>query len=302
VKVETVLRSVLYLPASTARALEKARTLPADALILDLEDSVAPDAKESARDAACAAVRSGEYGGRLLTIRCNGLDTPWGAADLAAAAQARPAAVVVPKVSGRSHVERIAAAVGPDTRLWAMVETPAGVLSAREIAAHPQVDALVLGTNDLAKELHAELVPGRAPLLPHLASALLAAREAGILALDGVYNDVHDLAGFQAEAVQGRQLGFDGKTLIHPSQLEVANRVWAPDEAAVAHAQRVIEAFAGGERDGHGVVTVDGRMVENLHVDSARRVLATAAAIAAAAARGRRPGGRTGSADAADVR
>jgi citrate lyase subunit beta/citryl-CoA lyase len=276
-----LLRSVLYLPASNARALEKAKTLAADALILDLEDAVAPDAKQSAREAACTAVQSGEYGGRPLTIRCNGLDTPWGEADLAAAAQARPAAVVVPKVSGSEHVERIAATVGPDSRIWAMVETPAGVFSARQIAAHPQVDALVLGTNDLAKELRATLVPGRAPLLPHLATALLAAREAGILALDGVYNDVSDLAGFEAEAVQGKQLGFDGKTLVHPSQLEVANRVWAPDEAEVEHAHRVIEALAAAERDGRGVVTVDGRMVENLHVDMARRVLATAEAITA---------------------
>jgi citrate lyase subunit beta/citryl-CoA lyase len=192
--------------------------------------------------------------------------------------------VVVPKVSGRDHVERVAAAVGPDTRIWAMVETPAGVFSAREIAAHPQVDAFVLGTNDLAKELRAELVPGRAPLLPHLATALLAAREAGILALDGVYNDVHDLAGFEAEAVQGKQLGFDGKTLVHPSQLEITNRVWAPDEAEVEHAQRVIDAFTAAGREGRGVVTVDGRMVENLHVDLARRVLATAAAIDAGVA------------------
>ena len=276
-----ILRSALYLPASNARALEKARTLPADALILDLEDAVAPGAKQAARDAACAAVRSGGYGGRTLTIRCNGLDTPWGADDLAAAAQARPAAVVVPKTSGREHVARVAAAVGPETRIWAMVETPAGVSCAREIAAHPQVDALVLGTNDLAEELRAAPVPGRAPLVPHLATVLLAAREAGVLALDGVYNDVHDLGGFEAEAVQGKQLGFDGKTLIHPSQLDVANRVWGPDRAEVAHAQRVIEAFAEAARAGRGVVTVDGRMVEHLHMESARRVLATAEAIAA---------------------
>ena len=275
-----ILRSALYLPASNARALEKARTLPADALILDLEDAVAPGAKQAARDAACAAVRSGGYGGRTLTIRCNGLDTPWGADDLAAAAQARPAAVVVPKTSGRERVARVAAAVGPETRIWAMVETPAGVSCAREIAAHPQVDALVLGTNDLAKELRAAPVPGRAPLVPHLATVLLAAREAGVLALDGVYNDVHDLGGFEAEAVQGKQLGFDGKTLIHPSQLDVANRVWGPDRAEVAHAQRVIEAFAEAARAGRGVVTVDGRMVEHLHMESARRVLATAEAIA----------------------
>jgi citrate lyase subunit beta/citryl-CoA lyase len=276
-----VLRSVLYLPASNVRALEKAKTLPSDALILDLEDAVAPDAKESAREQACAAVRSGEYDGRRVTLRCNGLDTPWGAADLAAAADAGPAAVVVPKVGGSEHVERIAAVLGPDLRIWAMVETPAGVFSAREIAGHPQVDALVLGTNDLAQSLRAASVAGRAPLLPHLATVLLAAREAGIVALDGVYNDVRDLAGFEAEAVQAAQLGFDGKTLVHPSQVEVANRVWAPDEAAVEHAHRVIDAFTAAEREGRGVVTVDGRMVENLHVESARRVLALADTIAA---------------------
>ncbi len=276
-----VLRSVLYMPSSNARALEKAKTLPADAIIFDLEDAVAPDAKEDARRQACDAVQSGEYGRRTLTIRCNGLDTPWGAEDLRAAAAAGPAAVVVPKVSGREHVDRIADAVGADTRIWAMVETPAGVFSAREIAAHPQVDVFVMGTNDLAKELRAQLVPGRAPLLPHLATALLAAREAGIVALDGVYNDVKDLEGFETECVQGAQLGFDGKTLVHPSQVEVANRVWAPSEAEVDHARRVIEAFEEAQRLGKGVVTVDGRMIENLHVANAERMIATAEAIAA---------------------
>ena len=239
-----------------------------------------------ARDQACAAVASGEYGLRTLTIRCNGLDTPWGEADLRAAAEVRPAAVVVPKVSGREHVDRIAAVVGEGTRIWAMVETPAGVFSARDIAAHPQVDAFVLGTNDLAKELRAQLVPGRAPLLPHLATALLAGREAGILVLDGVYNDVKDLEGFEAECVQGAEMGFDGKTLVHPTQVEVANRVWAPDEAEVEHARRVIEAFEEAEREGKGVVTVDGRMIENLHVDNARRTLETAEAVAALATGG----------------
>ena len=276
-----VLRSVLYMPSSNARALEKAKTIPADAIIFDLEDAVAPDAKPEAREQACAAVRSGEYGGRTLTIRCNGLDTPWGEADLAAAAQARPAAVVVPKVSGREHVDRIAAVVGEGTRIWAMVETPSGVFSARDIAAHPQVDAFVLGTNDLAKELRAQLVPGRAPLLPHLATALLAGREAGIAVLDGVYNDVKDLEGFEAECLQGAQMGFDGKTLVHPTQVEVANRVWAPSQEEVEHAQRVIAAFEEAERAGKGVVTVDGRMIENLHVDNARRTLGTASAVAA---------------------
>ena len=274
-------RSVLYMPSSNARALEKAKSIPTDALIFDLEDAVAPDAKPTARDQAVAAAGSGDYGRREITIRCNGLDTPWGADDLEAAAAAGPAAVVVPKVSGREHVDRIAAAVGPDTRIWAMVETPAGVFSAREIAAHPQVEAFVLGTNDLAKELRAALVPGRAPLLPHLATALLAAREAGILALDGVYNDVKDPEGFEAECVAGMQMGFDGKTLIHPTQVEVANRVWAPSDAEVDHARRVIEAFEEAQREGKGVVTVDGRMIENLHVANAQRTLATAEAIAA---------------------
>jgi citrate lyase subunit beta/citryl-CoA lyase len=279
--VSSVLRSVLYMPSSNARALEKAKTLPADAIIFDLEDAVAPDAKQAARAQACAAVQSGEYGKRTLTIRCNGLDTPWGTDDLAAAAAAKPHAVVIPKVSGPDHLAAVAAAVGGDTRIWAMVETPSAIFSVREIAAHPQVDVLVMGTNDLAKELRAALVPGRAPLLPHLATALLAAREAGIEILDGVYNDVKDLEGFEVEARQGAEMGFDGKTLVHPTQVEVANRVWAPTEEQVAHARRVIEAFEQAEREGKGVVTVDGRMIENLHVDNARRTLATAEAIAA---------------------
>jgi citrate lyase subunit beta/citryl-CoA lyase len=279
--VNAVLRSVLYMPSSNARALEKAKTIPADAIIFDLEDAVAPDAKEAAREQACAAVASGEYGGRTLTIRCNGLDTPWGADDLKAAATAGPAAVVVPKVSGPDHLAAVAAAVGPDTRIWAMVETPSAIFAVREIAAHPQVDVLVMGTNDLAKELRASLVPGRAPLLPHLATALLAAREAGIEILDGVYNDVKDAEGFEAEARQGYELGFDGKTLVHPSQVEPANAVWAPSPDDVDHAQRVIAAFEEAEREGKGVVTVDGRMIENLHVENARRTLATAEAIAA---------------------
>ena len=276
-----VLRSALYMPSSNSRALEKAQTLPADAIIFDLEDAVAPDAKELAREQACAAVGSGAYGRRTLTIRCNGLDTPWGEADLRAAAAARPHAVVLPKVSGPAYLDAVAAIAGPDTRLWAMVETPAAVFAVREIAAHPQVDVLVLGTNDLAKELRAALVPSRAPLLPHLATVLLAAREAGVDVLDGVYNDVRDLEGFEAECRQGAELGFDGKTLVHPSQVEVANRVWAPSEAEVEHASRVIAAFDQASREGRGVVTVDGRMVENLHVDNARRVLATAEAVAA---------------------
>ncbi|MCW2587100.1 MAG: CoA ester lyase, partial [Frankiales bacterium] len=254
----------------------------ADAIIFDLEDAVAPDAKQAARANAVAAVQSGEYGRRVLTIRCNGLDTPWGADDLRAAAAAKPAAVVVPKVSGPEHLREVAALVG-DTPIWAMVETPAALFAVREIAGFPQVSVLVMGTNDLAKELRAALVPGRAPLYPHLATALLAAREAGKTIVDGVYNDVKDLTGFRAECVQGQQMGFDGKTLVHPTQVEVANEVWAPSEDEVAHARKVVDAFAEAERAGQGVVVVDGRMVENLHRDNALRVIATAEAIAALA-------------------
>jgi citrate lyase subunit beta/citryl-CoA lyase len=278
--VSAVLRSVLYMPSSNERALEKAKAIPADAIIFDLEDAVAPDAKELAREQATAAVQSREYGERVLTIRCNGLDTPWGAADVKAAAAAKPDAIVIPKVSGPEHLRQIADLAG-DSRIWAMVETPAALFAVREIAAFEQVDVLVMGTNDLAKELRAALVPGRAPLVPHLATALLAAREAGTLILDGVYNDVKDLEGFREECLQGQQMGFDGKTLVHPTQVEIANEVWAPSADEVTHARRVIEAFEEASRSGKGVVVVDGRMVENLHRDNALRTLATAEAIAA---------------------
>ncbi|MFN2537835.1 MAG: CoA ester lyase, partial [Mycobacteriales bacterium] len=218
----SVLRSVLYMPSSNERALEKAKTIAADAIIFDLEDAVAADAKEAARDNAVAAVQSGEYGGKTLTIRCNGLDTPWGASDLAAAAKAQPHAVVVPKVSGADHLEQVVAVTG-DLPVWAMVETPAALFAIRDIARFPQVSVLVMGTNDLVKELRAAMLPGRAPLLPHLATALLGAREAGKAILDGVWNDVKDLDGFLAECRQGKDLGFDGKTLIHPAQVDGAN-------------------------------------------------------------------------------
>ncbi|GAC1441711.1 MAG: CoA ester lyase [Mycobacteriales bacterium] len=282
----SVLRSVLYMPSSNARALQKAKDLPVDGIIFDLEDAVAPDAKELAREQACAAAGSGEYGSSTLTIRCNGLDTPWGAPDLAAAGRSGASAVVIPKVSGGQHLRQVLnvldnAGAPPDLGVWAMVETPAAVFAVREIASFDRVSALVLGTNDLAKELRASLVPGRAPLLPHLATALLAAREAGIPVLDGVYNDVKDSAGFEAECRQGMEMGFDGKTLIHPTQVEIANRVWAPSDEEVAHARRVIDAFDEAQRDGRGVVTVDGRMIENLHVANAQRTLSVAAAIAA---------------------
>lgn len=276
-----VLRSVLYMPSSNERALEKAKTIDADAIIFDLEDAVAPDAKEAAREAAVAAVASRAYGRRVLTIRCNGLDTPWGEADLRAAGQAAPHAVVIPKVSGLAHLEQAVALLPAGQPIWAMIETPSAVFDVRAIAAHPQVRALVLGTNDLAKELRAPLQPGRAALVPHLASTVLGGREADIAVIDGVFNDVKDAEGLQQECRQGMALGMDGKTLIHPGQVQVANTVWAPTEAEITHARRVIDAFEQASRSGQGVVVVDGAMVENLHRDNALRTLAVAEAIGA---------------------
>lgn len=277
-------RSVLYLPGANERALQKASTLAADALVLDLEDSVAPDAKESARRRVCETVAAAPYGRREVAIRVNGLDTPWHDADVRAAAEAGPDAVVVPKVGSASDVHAVEATLAdagaPEhTTIWAMIETPAAVLRAEEIAtASDALTVLVLGTNDLVKELHAETVRGRAPLLAILSWCLLAARAAGKPVLDGVYNDVRDTEGFEAECVQGRQLGFDGKTLIHPSQLEPCNRVFSPSEAETDHARRVVAAFEEAMAEGRAVATVDGRMVENLHVEQARRILALAEA------------------------
>jgi citrate lyase subunit beta/citryl-CoA lyase len=273
-------RSVLYMPASNPKALEKAKSIPCDAIIFDLEDAVAPDAKPAARDAAAAAVASGEYGNRELTIRCNALSTPWGADDLAAAAAAAPSAVVIPKVSATAELDTVAAALGGETTIWAMVETPTAIFDARAIAAHPRVSVLVMGTNDLAKEIGAPLVPGRANLTAYLATAVLAAREAGTAILDGVYNDVRDDAGFAAECLQGVEMGFDGKTLIHPSQVDPANAAWSPSDDEVDFSRRVIAAFEQAQTEGRGVITVDGRMIEHLHVANARRTLAVADAIA----------------------
>ena len=274
------------MPAANERALEKAKTIPADSIIFDLEDAVAPDAKRDARSQAIAAVQSGEYGNRELTIRCNGLDTEWGVDDVAAAGAVSPSAVVIPKVDTVEQVDAVsaqldAAGASENTLIWPMIETPTAMFNVRSIAAHPRVAVLVMGTNDLAKELRSPIVAGRHPLVPHLATALLAAREAGKVILDGVYNDVKDPDGFAAECAQGMEMGFDGKTLIHPSQVEPANDVWAPSADEVEYAGRVIEAFDAAVAEGKGVVTVDGRMIENLHVDNARRVLATAAAIEA---------------------
>ena len=279
-------RSVLYMPAANERALEKAKTLPADAIIFDLEDAVAPDAKEAARANAVAAASSPDYGRRELTIRCNGLDTRWGAEDLAAAANSGASAVVIPKVASVSTLDTVSSlldAAGAPARMkiWAMIETPTAILDVRAIVSHPRVAVLVMGTNDLARELRAALIPGRHPLLAHLATALLATREAAKVILDGVYNDVKDLDGFRNECVQGAEMGFDGKTLIHPGQVEIANEVWAPTVDEVAHARRVIDAFEKGLSEGRGVVTIDGRMIENLHVDNARRAIAVADAISA---------------------
>ena len=281
----TPLRSVLYMPSSNERALEKARTIPCDALILDLEDAVAPDAKPSAREAACAAATSGDYGRRVLTIRVNAIGTEWHDADLAAAAQAGPDAVVVPKVDSADEVHRLVDALekagAPDhTSLWAMVETPVAILDALAIArSSERLSAFVLGTNDLVKELYAEHVPGRAPILPSLHLALLAGRAAGIAVLDGVYNDVKNLDGFLDECRQGRQMGFDGKTLIHPGQVDGANEVFAPSTEAVDEARGILEAWEAGA--GSGVVTYNGRMIENLHVESARRTLSVHDAVSA---------------------
>ena len=278
-------RSVLYMPAANERALEKAKSLPADAIIFDLEDAVAPDAKDAARASAVLAAQSGEYGHRELTIRCNGLDTPWGSADIDAAAQSGAAAVVIPKISSVDQLNeidaRLEAAGAPNSMsIWAMVETPRAIFDVRDIAAHARVTVLVMGTNDLVKELRAEAASQRFALVPHLAQAVLGAREAGKIILDGVYNDVRDPDGFTQEAIQGRQLGFDGKTLIHPSQVDLANEVWAPSQSDIEYSQRVIEAFDDAVSHGKGVITVAGRMIENLHVDNARRVLAVAEAIA----------------------
>ena len=280
-------RSVLYMPGANERALEKAKTLEADALILDLEDAVAPSAKADARDRVCAAAGSGEYGGREVTIRANGRDTEWHDDDLRAIATSGAAAVVVPKVGTAGDVTAVvtaleAAGAPDDLDVWAMIETPEAVANADAIAnASERLTVFVLGTNDLVKELQAEFVPGRAPIATALQLVVLAARRTGTVVLDGVFNDLDDADGFVAECVQGRQWGFDGKTLIHPKQLAPANETWAPTAEAVTDAEEVIAAFEAAEAAGQGVVTVNGRMIENLHVEQARRTLAIHTAIRA---------------------
>ncbi len=283
-------RSVLYMPGSNVRALEKAKSLPADALILDLEDAVAPEAKAAAREQVCGAIKGGGYGGRELVIRINGLETPWGQADLEAAAAAAPDAVLVPKIGSGADIVRATEALArggapASTRLWAMIETPLAILNLAEIAAAAQapgarLGCFVLGTNDLVKETRAELAGGRVGALYWLSAAVTAARAYGLDVLDGVYNNFKDADGFLAECRQGRILGFDGKTLIHPDQIGPANEVFAPAEAEVVWARKIIAAFAAPESAGKGVITVEGRMVEIMHAEMARRTVAIAEAIA----------------------
>ena len=279
-------RSVLYMPAANERALEKAKNLEADALIFDLEDAVSPENKELARDQACAAASSSEYGNRELTIRCNGLDTPWGTDDVLAAAAAAPAAVVIPKVDGPDYLDQVSTLLDkggapPSTRIWAMVETPSGILKVDQIAGHERIAVMVMGTNDMAKELRATITPNRHALLPYLAKCLLSARAADIGILDGVYNDINDETGFSSVCLQGAQMGFDGKTLIHPNQVAPTNKIFSPSLDELDFHRQVIEEFEAAEKDGRGVLTINGKMIENLHVEEARRALAIAEAIAA---------------------
>ena len=278
-------RSALYLPASNARAIAKARTLPADVIILDLEDAVAPEAKEQAREAALAAVAEG-FGHREVAVRANGIDTPWGAADLAALATSGADAVLVPKVSSPEDVLRYDAALAgapAELQLWAMIETCGSIAqldAIARLAATTRLSLWVLGTNDLAREMRARLTADRAPFLPILSLAVCAARAHGVAILDAVCNEFRDIAAFTAEAQQGLEFGFDGKTLIHPDQIAPCNAVFSPSEAEVAWAQSVITAFELPENAGRGAIKVDGKMVELLHLDQARRVIAIAEAVA----------------------
>jgi citrate lyase subunit beta / citryl-CoA lyase len=283
-------RSVLYMPGSNARALDKAKTLPVDGVILDLEDSVAPDAKEAARQQVVDAVKAGGFGTREVFIRVNGVDTPWHADDLSAAAHAAPDVILVPKVSSSDTLELIGRRLldmgtNHKTRVWAMIETPLAIFNILEIAAaardsETRLAGFVMGTNDLAKDTRARLVPGRTPMLAWLSMCVAAARIHGIDILDGVYNDIGNSDGVAKECAQGVDLGFDGKTLIHPSQIEPCNTAFSPSPADVEQARKMIAAFDLPENKGKGVISIDGRMVERLHADMARRTVAIAEAIA----------------------
>jgi citrate lyase subunit beta/citryl-CoA lyase len=283
-------RSVLYMPGSNARAIEKARTLTADALILDLEDAVAPDAKPIARQQVCDAVRAGGFGQREIFIRINAPDTPWGPDDLAAAVAAAPDAILLPKVSVPEDLAAIGirlGTLGADARIriWAMMETPLAILNARDIAAavhgtSSRLSGFVMGTNDLAKDTRAKILPGRAPMLAWLMTCVAAARAYGLDIVDGVFNDIGDTQGFARECAEARDLGFDGKTLIHPSQIEPCNAAFSPTADEVETARKILAAFDLPQNSDKGVVRIDGRMVERLHAEMARRTVAIADAIA----------------------
>lgn len=281
-------RSVLYMPGSNARALEKAKTLPADGLILDFEDAVSPDAKPEARKTVAAVLAGNKpYGRREVIVRVNALNTPWGVEDIQAVAQLGIDGLAIPKVESADTVRQVQAAVraagGPeDLPIWCMMETPMGILRADEIAAaSPHVAGLVMGTSDLAKDLHCEHVRSREPFLTSFGLVILAARAHGVAALDGVHLDLSDDEGFAAACLQGRQIGFDGKTLIHPKTIAVANATFAPAPEDVLKARELIATYAEAVAQGKGVVVLDGKLIEQLHVDNARRLVALAEAIAA---------------------
>ena len=273
-------RSALYIPGSKTRALEKAQTLAADAIIFDLEDAVAPDEKSAARALLIETLATADYGNRAKIVRVNGLDTEWGADDIASFIGAKIDALLIPKVSTPEDLDCVAELI-PDTPLWAMMETALGMLNATSIAAHPRLAGMVMGTNDLAKELNSRFRADRLPMQAGLGLCLLAAKAHNLTIIDGVYNAFKDDDGLRAECDQGRDMGFDGKTLIHPAQLAIANAAFAPTEAEITLAQRQIEAFTAAKAAGQGVAVVDGKIVENLHIVTAEATLAKAAAIAA---------------------
>ncbi|MFK7752292.1 MAG: CoA ester lyase [Sedimentitalea sp.] len=271
-------RSVLYIPASKARALDKARTLPVDAIIFDLEDAVTPDEKPAARALLADTLHTGGFGDRMKIVRINGLDTPWGSDDVEAVANMATDAILVPKVETPQQLDAVAAITG-DLAIWAMMETPRGMINAPTIAAHPKLRGMVMGTNDLAKELDSRYRPDRLAMMSGLGLCLLAAKAEGLVIVDGVYNAFKDETGLAAECAQGRDMGFDGKTLIHPAQIDVTNTAFAPSADEVDLARRQIAAFEEIEATGQGVAVVEGRIVENLHVATARDLLAKAKAI-----------------------
>jgi len=274
-------RSVLYMPASNPRALEKAKGLPVDAIIFDLEDAVSADAKINARDLLAETLAAGGYGDRFKIVRINALDTEWGRDDALALRNVGADAILLPKVDSAMDIKPLTDLLANDLPVWAMMETPRGMINAMEIAAHPRVTGFVLGTNDLAKDLNCRFRADRLPLITSLQLCLLAARSHGVVCIDGVYNAFKDDEGLRAECEQGRDMGFDGKSLIHPAQLAVTNVAFGPSSAEIDLAQRHIEAFEAAEAEGKGVAVVDGKIVENLHVATARATLAKAAAIAA---------------------